>query len=135
MTITRRDLHKLGYRVKDGTAVKIAATDARKPGERIDGVYRSKLERDYARYLDLLKSSGEVQSYHYEAIKIRYTQHNFYEPDFKVVYASGQVEVVECKGFVREDDAIKCNAAATILWPWKIVMVRRVKNMWVRREF
>lgn len=129
------DLHKAGYRIKRGVAVKVDQTEARKQHERIGGVYRTKLEADYARHLDLLKSAGEVLSYHYEAITVHYTQANTYRPDFKVVYRDGTIEIVELKGHVREDDGIKCNAAATILHPWKVVMVRQIKGQWVRREF
>lgn len=135
MRLKMSDITKAGYRVKDGVAVKVAGTPALKKGQRIDGVYRTKLERDYARELDLLKAAGVVQSYHYEAVKIRYTQRNYYEPDFIVKYADGRVEVVELKGFAREDDSIKCHAAATILYPWKVVMIRYVKRQWKRREF
>lgn len=134
--MTRKELTSLGWRIdKNGKAAKVMPTKPIKKGERIDGVYRTKLERDYARELDLLKAAGVVMSYHYEPIKIRYTQRNEYQPDFVVKYFNGLVEIVECKGYLREDDSIKCHAAATIMHPWKVVMVRRKKQQWVRREF
>ena len=134
-TMTRKELAELGWRIdRDGNPVRLSPTEPRKPHEKVDG-FDSKLERDYAQHLSYLMAAGEVVSFNHHAIIIQYTPGNRYTPDFKVNYADGRVEIVEVKGHCREDDSIKCHAAAAIIKPWRVVMVQRRKGRWVRREF
>jgi hypothetical protein len=74
--------------------------------------FRSKMEANYARYLNLLQKMGVVESWHYEpetfwffAIK-RGTRS--YKPDFKVKYKNIDAPVyVEVKGYMDSRSATK----------------------------
>jgi hypothetical protein len=134
-TITSRELAQMGWRVtRTGKAVEIVATEPRKPREKIDNVYDSKLERDYATYLSYLHRDGSVVLFEHHPACIGVTKVNRYKPDFLVAYKD-HFEWVEVKGVIREDDVLKCQLVSEFNPRIKVVMVRRVKNRWVRREF
>lgn len=91
---------------------------------RLGSTAKGVMNRTEARFADRLKSlqlSGEVVSYHYEAIKVCVVpslpgarQAVFYTPDFMVLYASGDVEMIDVKGSGGWEDTarVKIKAAA-----------------------
>lgn len=72
----------------------------------------NKTEAAYAQYLEVRKRAGEIQSYDFEAMKLRLAKATFYTPDFMVITASGFVEFHEVKGFWEEDARVKIKTAA-----------------------
>ena len=52
-----------------------------------------------------------------------------YTSDFAVMLASGEIELHECKGFMREDASVKLKLAAE-LFPFPILVVRKVAGGW-----
>lgn len=64
--------------------------------------YKNNAERDYAVGLEAQRRAGVLREWHYEAIRLRVGGGAFYTPDFLVVTASGEVQVHEVKGHMRE---------------------------------
>lgn len=78
----------------------------RKPGE------MNKTEEKYAEHLETRRLAGEVQEYHFDAVKLRLAEKCFYTPDFMVVLADGVVQFHEVKGFWEDDARVKIKVAA-----------------------
>lgn len=79
---------------------------------KVDGVYDSKLERDYARRLEMLKHAREIWDWMYHPMRLRLADGTYYTPDFLVVMPGGLVEFHETKGFMREAARVRLNVAA-----------------------
>ena len=74
----------------------------------------NKLEAKHARELEYRKEAGEITGYWFEEIKFRLADKTWYTPDFFVRMADGTYEVHECKGFMRDDAAVKIKVAARL---------------------
>src|SRR5574343_155185 len=83
---------------------------------------KNKLEAAYEKYLEERKQAGEILWYKFEGIKLRLADNCFYNPDFAVMLKSGEIEIHECKGFMREDAAVKIKVAAEE-YPFRFVLV------------
>ena len=103
-------------------------TSIHKPGK------MNKLEAEYAHCLDMLKSSGEIADYSFEAVKLRLADRTFYTPDFMVLMPDGVIEFHETKGFWQDDARVKIKVAAE-MHPYKFVAITKVKGSWKREEF
>lgn len=66
----------------------------------------------YSRELDLRRAAGEVTWWSYEPVKLRLARRTFYTPDFLVRHKDGSLELVEVKGFWRDDARVKLKVAA-----------------------
>ncbi len=90
------------------------------------------MNKDENRFAELLKQqqySGEILKFYYEQVKFRLAEKTFYTPDFLVVKPD-HLEIVEIKGFLRDDAAVKFKCAAE-LYPWlKWKMIRWKKKQW-----
>lgn len=64
--------------------------------------YRSKLEADYAKYLDRLKDEGTILFYNRQVI-FDFPDGNSYRVDFVVYYTDGKVDIVDTKGVETPD--------------------------------
>jgi hypothetical protein len=86
--------------------------------------YRNALERAYAQHLELRWRAGDLAGWRYEPIKLRLADGAFYTPDFLVVQNSGEMELHETKGFMREAARVRLKVAVE-LYPWfQFVIVR-----------
>jgi hypothetical protein len=99
------------------------------------GGFRSKLERDYAKHLDLLKAGGAVADWRYEPITIRLAGGTRYTPDFLVYTPDDPMpEAHEVKGYLWAKDAVRLREARPAL-AWlpirSLVVVRRIRGQWV----
>ena len=74
-------------------------------------------ERRYADHLELLRRSGEILDYRFEAVGIRLAPRTFFYPDFLVVLMPGRLRFDEIKGHIR-DDALDRFKIAAELYPW-----------------
>jgi hypothetical protein len=95
----------------------------------------NKLEGRYAAHLELRRLAGQVNSWRFEAIKLRLAKRTWYTPDFFVVMADGSCEFHEVKGGHWEDDArVKFKVAAE-QWPqWGFVAAVERAGEWVIQE-
>ena len=87
--------------------------NAQKPYENVQSGYyivgdrkmffRSKMEANFALYLEFLKVKGEIISWEYEPITFVFEKILFgtrsYKPDFRITKPNGAVEYFECKGY------------------------------------
>lgn len=93
----------------------------------------NKIEADWAKYLDLLKASGEVLWYHYEGITLRLNTNDVgakvvkYTPDFIVMNQFHCIEIHEVKGFFRTQDKVRTKIAAST-FPFRFFLVERDKK-------
>jgi len=99
-----------------------------KVGKSLQGMNR--WEREYAAVLDALVAAGEAVSWRYEALKFRLADGVWYTPDFVVLMADGSLQVVEVKGFLRDDARVKFKVAAGQFPEYEWAMLRKVKGEW-----
>lgn len=89
----------------------------------------NKTEALYANELKILQSAGEIISWHFEAVTFKLAYRTTYTPDFLVVYPD-HFEVVEIKGFLRDDAAVKFKTAADKFPHLKWKMIRWKRKQW-----
>ncbi|KVO11800.1 hypothetical protein WJ73_19525 [Burkholderia ubonensis] len=93
------------------------------------------LEKAYSERLALLRHAGEVLWFKFEPIKLRLADNTFYEPDFAVMVASGELEMHEVKGFWTDDARVKIKVAAD-QFPFRFIAVQRDDSCdWKTEEF
>lgn len=94
----------------------------------------NKTESAYGAYLELRRRAGEVAWYRFEPFKLRLADRTFYEPDYGVMLANGEMEVHECKGFWTDDARVKIKVAAD-QFPFRFVAAKKAGSGWVFEEF
>lgn len=84
---------------------------------------RNKTEASFERLLELRKQAGEVLWYRFEGVKLRLADNTFYTPDFAVVLRTGELVLMEVKGFMQDDANVKIKVAAE-MYPFRFFVVR-----------
>ena len=84
----------------------------------------NKTEEAYAKHLQSLQHTGEVVWYKFEGVKLRLADNTFYSPDFAVMLASGEMVMMEVKGFMTDDANVKIKVAAD-MYPFRFFLVRK----------
>jgi hypothetical protein len=95
-------------RVANGTLVQASPHGSWKAGWRVVGgrrvYFRSRWEANYARYLEWLKSNGEIKEWEHEPETFWFSKIKrgcvSYLPDFRVTTKSGAIEYHEVKGWM-----------------------------------
>lgn len=82
-------------------------------------------EAAYARHLDELKLAGVILWWKFEGVKLRLADNSFYNCDFFVMLADGELQAHEVKGQWIEDAKLKIKMAAE-LYPFRFVALRTV---------
>ena len=93
----------------------------------------NKTELRMANLLELQKRAGEIIDYTFEAVKLRLANDTFYTPDFFITYED-HFEVLEVKGFWRDDARVKIKVAAELFPYFKFKAVQWKKKQWVYEE-
>ena len=101
-----------------GTAKKVPQPD--------NGMNR--LEARYAQYLELQVKAGQIRAWAYEPVRLKLAKLTTYTPDFLVEPWQGRPELHECKGFLREDAAVKLKVAAQRFAMFDFKLVRQNRN-------
>ena len=97
--------------------------------------YRSKLEYQYAAWLEQEQREGTINVWWYEPIKLRLATKCFYTPDFLVQLPSNDMEFRETKGgFIRDDSIVKIKVAARLYRCFRFKMVQFNKGEWIEKE-
>lgn len=95
-------------------------------------------EADYARYLDLLRASGDVVWYKFEGFKLRLADNTFYTPDFAVMICNGELQCHEVKGHWQDDARVKIKVASE-LYPFRFYAIKKQPKSkgggWVTEAF
>ncbi len=84
----------------------------------------NKTEEAYAKHLQNLQHAGQVAWYKFEGVKLRLADNTFYSPDFAVMLASGEMVMMEVKGFMTDDANVKIKVAAD-MYPFRFFLVRK----------
>lgn len=87
----------------------------------------NRLEAAYAEHLEMRRLAGEILSWKFGVLKLRLAKATFYDTDFLVVLANGEVEVHETKGWMRDDAAVKLKVAAE-MFPFRFILVQRKRK-------
>jgi len=91
------------------------------------GIYvRSTWEANYARYLNWLKSKGEIVGWKYEAETYEFPIRRgtrFYTPDFRIEFPGGRLEYHEVKGYLSPKGRTALKRMAKYHPQIKIVMI------------
>lgn len=103
-------------------------------------MYRSGWERNVARYLDHLVTTGEVERVEYEPERFFFPVkrgNKSYLPDFKVWYPDGSYEWWEVKGYMDNDSKIKLRRFALhhTEESLKLKLIDRSAYMKIKAEF
>lgn len=85
----------------------------------------NRLEESYAAELERRRVAGEVEWYAYEAVTLRLADRCRYTPDFAVMTSDGEIQMHECKGFMRDDARVKLKVAAE-QFPMRFLLVRAI---------
>ena len=91
-------------------------------------------EKAYNDHLWLLRHAGEVAWHDFEAVKLRLADDTYYIPDFIVMLADGAIQFHECKGFMRDDAAVKLKVAARMFPCFRFVLAWREAGQWRTQE-
>ena len=86
----------------------------------------NKLEAAYADLLETRRRRDEILAWKFEAVKLRLAANTFYTPDFMVWHNDGSLELVECKGFWRDDARVKIKVAAELFPCFRFTAVQRL---------
>ena len=91
-------------------------------------------EFNYSKRLDVMKQSGEILWYSFEALKFRLADNTSYTPDFVVMRYDGLIELHETKGFWTDDARVKIKVAAE-MYPFRFKAIKWEKKQWVEEVF
>ena len=94
-----------------GVAGHMAVALALRPPDLFAGM--NKLEQKYGMILEAKKRAGQIVLWRYERLTLKLADDTRYTPDFYVLELDGSVSLVEVKGFMRDDAAVKVKVAAT----------------------
>jgi len=92
----------------------------------------NKMERAYSLGLDVLRQAGIIERWAFEPLTFRLAHRTGYTPDFVLWYPDRRVRIIEVKGYLRDDAAVKFKLARKLFPEWEWLMVRRVKGHWER---
>jgi hypothetical protein len=92
-------------------------------------------EAKYAALLEAERLAGRVDSWQFEPMALYLADNLRYHPDFMVIYANGEIEIHEVKGFWRDDAKAKIKVAATA-FPMFVFRAFTLKGgKWEETEF
>lgn len=82
------------------------------------------LERRYAEALQARKERGEIASWWFEAMTLVLADGVRYTPDFLVQLPTGELELHETKGFMREAARVRLRVCAR-MYPFRVWLVEQ----------
>ena len=85
----------------------------------------NKLEANYAMGLEAQKRAGKITLWRYERLTLKLADDTRYTPDFYVLYPDGTVQLIETKGFMRDDARVKLRVAATQYPEFEFILVQK----------
>lgn len=88
----------------------------------------NKWEHSYMIELQLRQAAGEIIDFHWQSVNLRLASGTWYLPDFDLLMPSGRTRLVEVKGFMRDDSAVKIKVAAEMYSCFEFELVTRPKG-------
>lgn len=107
--------------------------------EDLGGMYfRSSWEANWARYLNWLKSIGQIERWEFETETFEFKAikrgSRFYLPDFKVFNKDGSVEFHEVKGYMDQKSMTKLKRMAKYFPDVKVIVIDKKQYNSVRSK-
>ena len=84
--------------------------------------------------LQPMKLAGAILDYAFESVKLKLADNTYYTPDFFVVYPD-HFEVIEVKGFWRDDARVKIKVAAAQFPYFRFKAVQLKNKQWGYETF
>ena len=124
-TVDSRNTHRRSER----GITKAGSNPATSPTTR-PSPYKSKWESAYAHKLQLELLAGEISGWWYEPFSLWLPGQVRYKPDFLVQYPSGELYLLEVKGWSKNlrDGMTRLKIAASIFYCFKWCLVHRLKG-------
>lgn len=97
------------------------------------GLAARKMNKLEAEYAGMLKNAADVVWSEFEGITLRLGNDCRYTSDFAIMRRDGSIEMHETKGFMRDDALVKIKVAAA-QYPFKFVLVKKIKGVWSMTE-
>ena len=97
----------------------------------------NKTERRYAQtVLEGLRLSGEILEWRYEPLNFRMADNTYYRPDFLLIYET-HFEIVEIKGFLRDDAHVKFKTCAALYpwFKWRMIFYNKRQGFYEKQEY
>lgn len=94
------------------------------------GVEINDTERKLDQELRLEKLQGNILDYHYEKIGLNIAPKTWYFPDFVVYMPDGAMHVIEVKGYLRDDAAVKYKVAVGLYPSITFHMIKKSGHSW-----
>lgn len=114
--------------VPDGLPLKHPKFQQRREGDR--GM--NKTEEAMSRELESLKDDGKITRWRFESVKIRLADRTWFTVDFQLWIPDGRIVMLETKGWLRDDAAVKFKVAREMYPEYIWVMYRRDHGRWNR---
>ena len=96
----------------------------------------NRLELRYSGLLEGRVRDGEIAGWRFEPMKLRLAKSCFYDPDFMVTLANGEMEFHEVKGFWEDDARVKVKVAAESFHQFRFIGVTFDKRRgWMYEQF
>jgi hypothetical protein len=121
---------------KIGSATVVGVKESRlpdgKPAERTSKAdcRMNKTEQQYAWFLDDQLKNMMIERWRFESIKLRLADDTWYTPDFCVMVSPGWMVMVEIKGFLRDDAAVKFKVAREMYPEFGWMMLSKRNGAW-----
>lgn len=87
-------------------------------------------EKRLDKELELERLQGHILAYHFESFGLCIAPKTWYFPDFVVFLPNGELHVIEVKGFLRDDAAVKYKVAVGLFPGIHFHMVRSERCKW-----
>lgn len=87
-------------------------------------------ERRLDKELELERLQGNILCYHFESFGLCIAPKTWYFPDFVVFLPTGEIHVIEVKGFLRDDAAAKYKVAVGLFPGIRFHMIRSERCGW-----
>lgn len=93
----------------------------------------NKTEAEFARILEVWKQRGEIVSFVYEGLRLKYADGLYYKPDF-VAFDGGKIYLIEVKGgHIWDRDKVRFRACAAEWREWfSFELWQRKRGEWSR---
>ena len=95
---------------------------------------QNKTEARYDNHLSDLKAVGQVRDYAFESFKFRLAGRTWLTPDFAVWMPDDRLIVIDVKGWLEDDAAVKVKVLAEMRPRLAVYLVSLERNAWVYRS-
>lgn len=131
MGLSLEECERLGIAAEHPDHPSQKATVPKRKVPKVDERGMNKLEAAWDRKLEEMKRMRLIVDFRFEPFKLRLAGRTYYSPDFVVRRNDGSLAILEVKGFMRDDAAVKLKTAAEqFAWLGLFYLVRKNNYGW-----